>query len=644
MSCRLYVNTNFAEWAAASEYAPGTIIQHLFGTYICRGGLNIDEEPNISEHWIPTRDIDYNILHETWASSDSKTYAYGDVVEHDLGGGLKLYLCVLSHDNDSALTDLGISFFWQEIEIACLLKETYKESQGEFVDTLNLQRGDVISYNDINYAFIDNSGVQISEEPGTFSSINAGQQFEDITGLFNDEVDFEFDNAPTVYSNTTLYAKNAKVEYQEAYYVSKINNNVANSPLDSDTWEIAHPKEAELITAPTEVVEWAAGTYTWGDEVKNGDFIYTSSVYQNTTIPGTDDGIWRLIVPVPKSNCLDVVPVPYYPNVYYSKQDVVNSQGNKFQSLLDQNNYALTNEDAWVACDEAVQEDCSVNSLGQWSAEPFYTKGQVVQYLGNWYIATTANGDKKPNQYPEFWKICKSAALPCDHDGYHTPWDSGVVYTTGSPVSYDGILWISTDENNLNNIPSYKNIYWAFCKIIEYVPGLVTKNLYETLIYSEAIKYFDAFVDYSSAMYMEVNGKSYSFDDNQKLWVHEGGDYGSYHGAAPSMFKIVVVVNETVGLRTVYDSIMAYAETNDIKFNRVAVRTNFVETQEIFDKDHRYRFREGIHTMPARGIRDDDRVRGNWMEVTYEITGKSGQNYEFTYVSSDYLTRQSMRP
>ena len=54
MSCRLYVNTNFAEWAAASEYAPGTIIQHLFGTYICRGGLNIDEEPNISEHWIPT--------------------------------------------------------------------------------------------------------------------------------------------------------------------------------------------------------------------------------------------------------------------------------------------------------------------------------------------------------------------------------------------------------------------------------------------------------------------------------------------------------------------------------------------------------------------------------------------------------------
>lgn len=641
MSCRLYINTNFIAWATATSYPEGAIRQHLSATFFCLGGNNADEEPHESENWISTRDIEYNIIHETWAASDLKTYNRWDVVEHDLGGGLKLYVSVVTHDNASASQSLDQDAYWQEIEIACLLKETYNGSKAEYVDTLILERGDVVEHNELPYAFIDNSFTPLTEEPGTYTSINNGQQFENIDGLTNTDIDLEADDSPTVWSKDSSYNKNVKVLDFGGYYVSRIDNNVGNSPSTSDTWVFAHPYEAELINPSPD--EWAAGTYSWGAEVSKDGFTYTSSIYQNTTTPGTDELDWRTIGPLPISNCFGITPIPYNPNTPYSKQDVVISQGTSYQSLIDYNLTPLTNSDSWILCTDLISPDCSLNSLGPWNPLPFYLVSQTVEHLGNYYIVKAQNSNKEPNTHPRYWTLCKAGISTCDSESFG-PYNPTTTYNENSVVEHDYSKWISTTNGNLGNTPSASSTFWKLCKQLEYPKGTVSESLYETLIYSEAIKFFDAFVDFNSCMYMRVNGKVYSFDNTQDLWIHEGGEHGSYHGGSPEKMKIVVVVNETISLRTVYDSIMCYSDTNNIKFDKVSVRTNFVQSQDIFKSDDRYRVREGVHTMPARGYRNNDRLRGNWLEITYEITGQSGQDYEFTYITSDYLKRQSMRP
>ena len=646
MSCPLYIPGSYGSWNSGVEYAIGAIVNNGGATFICINGFNINEIPRESDKWLSTVDIEYNLLKEEWASADLKTYYQFDVVEHDFPSeGLHYWLCLVEHNNSGSSYVLDQAIYWAEINFECLIQDRYPESQAlfstEFAERNTGFRGLVVEYNEDRYAFIDNDGENITETPGTETLVVDGKQWEDVTATAVDTIDYDADNNPTNWSDSTTYSKDDKIYYQEAYYVSVIDRNVNNDPLISDKWALAHVK------IPTRTEQnpstWSAGTYSWGDNVELESDIYLSVEYQNTEQPGTGSS-WIIDQLSVVSTCDGIVPLLYNSSTSYSKNFVVIHNFVASQSLIDYNTQQLGNTDAWILCtDGSLSADCSSISVGPWNSNTFYNIGTVVKFVGSYYIAEVANSNSFPYIASDgIWKICKGDTIDCSTLSIGN-YNSANTYSIGEVVFYNNAYWIKTFAEASGQEPTERSPHWQLCEKIDFTIETVSKNLYETLIYSESIKFFDSFLDNSSFMYMEVNGKVYSFDNNQNQWVHRNGEFGSFHGEDPQPFIVTIVVNEDVQLRTVYDAIMCRIETNDIKFDEVAVRTNFVDKQTIQKTDHRYKIREGVHTMPARGLKDKNRLRGNWMEVTFKITGKSGRPYEFRYISSDYLKRDSYR-
>lgn len=632
MSCPLYIPGNFVAYQPSVAYLQGAIRSIGDSVYVCTeahtAGLGVDYSK-----WLMTRDIEYKITGDEWTANDNKVYKQFDVVEN----ASTIYVCVQDNINTGQLiTDTTV---WQPINESCLIAENFFSPTEEWSAESYYGPRQVVSYNDKVWAFMLAVSKNNTEVPGTNADLQSGKEWTEIT---NDIVilDPASDNVQKTYDTNTSYSTNDKVEYDDFYWISRHDNNENNTPGETESWIAVHPKEP--IVDISNPISWIADTYDWGDVVTNNNNTYTSRSYSNTEEPGTGTN-WVLNTVDPTPDCSGQLAFIYNPNQSYQKDDVVNASGVFYKSLLDNNIYGLNNSDAWVLCGGSAPEpDCSTESLGYWSSENYYQTGDVVRVNDSYFIATQPNSGSFP-YYSIAWELCKGSQTSTCEDVNTTNWDNATTYNPGDTVFYANAVYVCLDTN-VNQQPDISTA-WLQCSLSTYPTVSVPDNDYETLVFSETLKAFNQFYDFKSCLYMAINGKVYSYDTNLDEFVHQGGEPGAYHTTTPEKMVIRVVVNDAQQLRKYFDDIMTVADTNGIKFDKVTVRTNFDEsgTQIINKADHTYKLREGVHTMPARELLGASRMIGNWIEVTYEITGVEGQPYVFRFISSDYLIRLSAK-
>lgn len=637
MSCPLFNPATFSAYTTDTDYVQGDVRKIGDSVYICTEAHYGDLVAINYDYWINVRDINYFVIYDSWAAQDGNDYRQFDVV----CVGDIVYMALTTHTNDTLNTEVTDTDVWIPINEACLLGELYIGPTTEYDSNGVYSRGESVSYEDKIWAFLPDR-AQSTETPGTNASIESGKQWHDIDDLIT-VVDIESDNTQSTYDPDTSYNLNDKVEHSDRYYVSTHDNNQNRTPGSSPSWQYAHEKEPVIVS--DEESDWGAGSYDWGVRVKHNDKSYLSREYNNTIEPGLDDK-WKLVLEEPILDCSGSRVVTYDPNFMYNKYAVVSYLGINYISTRNNNTDWPTNTDSWTICPTQPSSDCSLNSSGLWSSEPYYNANAVVEVNGNFYIAVMAN----VGQFPPFsraWQLCKGSGSSDCEDENTTDYDAGTTYGLGDTVRYQGNVYISQSPTNTGNTPGTNVDFWLQCKKgpFQIAYDDIPDNEYETLVYSETIKAFDQFFDFRSSLYMEVNGKVYSYHHTLEEFIHQYGEPGTFHDDTPEKMVIKIVVNDQRKLRKVFDHIMTQADTNEIKFDQVTVRTNFADSgsQNIGKNDHTYKLREGVHTMPARGLADVARMKGNWMEVSYEITGEKGQPYVFRFIGADYLLRISPR-
>lgn len=636
MSCPLYIAASFSEYSDDTDYIQGDIRAVSENVFICIAPYTsaVAETMNL-EYWRNMRDLPYTLIYDVWESEDFKDYKQFEVVSaSDI-----LYMALKDHTNSTLDTDVTDVEFWIVVNEDCLLSETYSPAEENYVDGAAYNRGQSVIQDDTAYAFLGNDNDISQETPGTNSTIETGKQWENIQDSI-DLVDTTADKTQNTYNATTIYAKNDKVESGDAYYVSTHDGNQDRIPEASSSWQFAHPKTP--LPSTDEEADWIAGSYDWGTRVKYNDVSYLSDTYENTTTPGLDLS-WKPIEVRPISSCVGQRASVWSAYLSYNQNQVVIFTGLKYISTKDNNTSHPTTSD-WTLCPDQVVQDCGVNSSGFWRGDLFYNTNAVVQVDTSYYIALMPS----LNTYPpgsRQWQVCSNSGTSCE-DENTVVWDEIGTWAIDETVYRGGSVYISLIADNQNNDPLFSDT-WLKCKKgpNDTALHLITDNSYETLVYSETLQAFDQFFDFKSALYMEINGKGYSYSKDLDEYVHQGGEPGKFHDDNPETMVVRIVVNDHKSLRKVFDHIMTQADTDEIKFDKVTVRTNFAEsgTQIINKSDHTYKLREGVHTMPARGLVDVTRMKGNWMEVTYEITGVNGDPHIFRFVGSDYLMRISPR-
>ena len=72
--------------------------------------------------------------------------------------------------------------------------------------------------------------------------------------------------------------------------------------------------------------------------------------------------------------------------------------------------------------------------------------------------ATAQEVNENAQVASEAREVCEAIGAS---NGYKGEWDSGTTYAQGDVVSYSGHLWLSKQDNNLGNIPSFgSSTYW----------------------------------------------------------------------------------------------------------------------------------------------------------------------------------------
>jgi len=629
MTCSLFITGSFDAYDAGTSYGVGAIVSQNGATFIALSEST--GSPVSTDAWKNTRNIEFRLMRQMWEGETGETYNMFDVVETS---GV-LYMCRKDHVNDNVSKSVSELEYWISITKSCLLYDAFHIPAKSFSEFKPYFRSEAVVYNNAVYGFIGNDSETAEEIPGTETSIISGQQWLNITDEYA-LLDVN-ENAERIYNPETVYAKNEKVRAVNGYYVSAHNANYLTDIFSLQSWQFVHSLEAGVMGEAQEYN--SETTYQWGDIVRiNGD-VYVSQQYENTTDPTDTETPWLMPEPPQSTNCLEAsVVFPYDPNVAYSRNDVVFFNGLYYISQRDNNLFPITSR-SWILCpDQELPDDCSGASTGLWTTETYYVTGQVAEFDGSFYIAKTPSIGAVP-PFSISWLLCKgNSNTPCGD--LTTPlWNIETAYASGNKVRWNNTIWFALNPNT-GQEPGVSN-NWQACSIIGYVEQPIEDKDHESLILNEAIKAFDAFVDFKSCLYIDINAKIYSFDTSLNKYVHQGGAFGKFHGTDVNPMVIKVVVNDEPDLRKIYDSIRVHAETNNIKFDSIKVKTNFVNEQVVDKTDHTYVLREGIHTMPARSLNALERLRGQWMEVVYTITGSTEEPYEFRFISSTYYERLS---
>jgi hypothetical protein len=95
-----------------------------------------------------------------------------------------------------------------------------------------------------------------------------------------------------------------------------------------------------------------------------------------------------------------------------------------------------------------------------WNGSIPYSSGSVVVSDGKLYLSTAdSNLDNVPSDVSEFWTaITSGASISIQLDG---AFNASKLYSSGSEVTYNGQLWISTVDSNVGNTPSNTSSQWS---------------------------------------------------------------------------------------------------------------------------------------------------------------------------------------
>lgn len=102
------------------------------------------------------------------------------------------------------------------------------------------------------------------------------------------------------------------------------------------------------------------------------------------------------------------------------------------------------------------QISAGTQTITAWNASTTYAVGAEVTYSGYVWQALRVNKNSAPVSGSANW----TKVSPTSLQNYKGSWDSGVAYSPGDEVSFEGMLWQAMAEN-VDSAPSPSNTNWA---------------------------------------------------------------------------------------------------------------------------------------------------------------------------------------
>ena len=141
---------------------------------------------------------------------------------------------------------------------------------------------------------------------------------------------------------------------------------------------------------------------------------------------------------------------------------------------------------------------------------------------------------------------------------------------------------------------------------------------YLTYSYNELFGVMNGFYEFDNDQYFMWNNEVYSpKKDTMEIEQHNKGICLRFSGDDKSM-KIGVVTNISPTRVKIFHNFMANINI-DYPIEKIEIKTSSGQTRVIDKTHHRYKIREGLHTVPLKNQNDWSDLRGEWMELTIEI-------------------------
>ena len=141
---------------------------------------------------------------------------------------------------------------------------------------------------------------------------------------------------------------------------------------------------------------------------------------------------------------------------------------------------------------------------------------------------------------------------------------------------------------------------------------------YLTYSYNELFGVMNGFYEFDNDQYFMWNNEVYSpKKDTMEIEQHNKGVCLRFSGDDKSM-KIGVVTNISPTKVKIFHNFMANINI-DYPIEKIEIKTSSGQTRVIDKTHHRYKIREGLHTVPLKNQDDWSDLRGEWMELTIEI-------------------------
>ncbi len=175
------------------------------------------------------------------------------------------------------------------------------------------------------------------------------------------------------------------------------------------------------------------------------------------------------------------------------------------------------------------------------------------------------------------------------------------------------------------------------------------------LSYNEIFGVFNGYIEYDNDLYMVWNQKVYAPKTTlvQKEDAETGvmrkssadlhqlniGDYLNFFGEQKTM-KIGVLINQEAEKVKIYPHWAGMINV-DYPIKTLTLKTSLQQLRTVLGSHHRYKIREGIHSVPLKNRTDWEDLRGNWMYMELEIESidnKKVDIYSFlNFVRESYL-------
>lgn len=166
-----------------------------------------------------------------------------------------------------------------------------------------------------------------------------------------------------------------------------------------------------------------------------------------------------------------------------------------------------------------------------------------------------------------------------------------------------------------------------------------------TLNYSEAIDAFSSFLSCTPKWYIPINGGFYSFNSDNKCFLHNSGDAYNYLDMSGEERRSVIrlLVNDDYETTKTFDNVSYSGDFEDgenlipFKFKTRLHTTNQVD--DVYNREDTYKFsipRDSSETSLGERVLFPARLRGKYMVCDYVFKSSDGNRFRLPYIETTY--------